>query len=348
MPKAVRSLEWRRKQSLQMHRMVSKLLKLKKMRAMQQAPPSTLKKRSQHLAHTILRKKVAGAQGADYSNLSPSQKMTIDRLMQRVPSSAVSKLAKRLLPVVQRHEKERLIQARKGKNAKSTAAAKELVSESKSHKARMRAGVTAYRKKMHHRRTAKVVKGIAAGGGEKADLRNDSRLGLAAIKKRLGRGSGLAKGGAKRFNKKLVDDMRDALRSGNATDKNVRKKSKANKHRVRHKTRSHRGSMGQTAQTKSHYKAGVLSADFDMEMDCLSDMIVERNMNKFEQLFIRGLVPKQKIEIYKRIFKDLESNIRLRRYHDEVIDIIDTMIKLITTDNTIYYRVRNNLQKNQE
>jgi hypothetical protein len=61
----------------------------------------------------LLKKRVAGEQGQNYSSLSPSQKIQIDRMVEK-KLPMVEKIAKRLLPKIMKKELERIRSLRSG------------------------------------------------------------------------------------------------------------------------------------------------------------------------------------------------------------------------------------------
>lgn len=78
------------------------------------ATPEKLEKRARKAAVSQVRQKYAGNKGGDYANLSPAEKISIDkRISTKKP--LIDKLAKKLLPTVRRKEKERM-QSRSQKN----------------------------------------------------------------------------------------------------------------------------------------------------------------------------------------------------------------------------------------
>jgi hypothetical protein len=104
----------RQKKARQMKRLAPKLARFRKMRAKRMADREQLLKRAQKAARNVIRKKVAGERGTDYSALSASEKITIDKLVAK-KSAIIQKLAKKLLPKVRKKEIERLKQARGSK-----------------------------------------------------------------------------------------------------------------------------------------------------------------------------------------------------------------------------------------
>jgi hypothetical protein len=103
-------------------------------------------------------------------------------------------------------------------------------------------------------------------------------------------------------------------------------------------------SSGSGTQIKKTMKTRIARLSADTEYD-FEQILIEGDNEKFEQLFYRGLVEKDKIEIYKRIFDDVKSNIKYRRYQDDIAEMVDKLVSLITDDGAIYQRVRINLQK---
>ena len=92
-------------------RLAPKLARMRKIKAKRVADAKTIQKRSLKVARNIIRKKVAGERGAQYKELSPSEKITIDKLVAK-KSVMIQKMARRLLPKVRKAEIERAKQAR--------------------------------------------------------------------------------------------------------------------------------------------------------------------------------------------------------------------------------------------
>ena len=103
----------RQKMARTMKRLAPKLARFRKMKAKRMADRDQILKRAQKAARNVIRKKVAGERGADYSALSASEKITIDKLVMK-KSAIIKKLAKKLLPKVRKAEMERLKKARGG------------------------------------------------------------------------------------------------------------------------------------------------------------------------------------------------------------------------------------------
>lgn len=97
----------RRKLAQQMIRMARKLVVARKIARAKFAPDKRLKVRAGRLARTVFRKRMAGERGTNYKDLSPSDKVAVDKLLDKqIPR--IRKLAKRLFPVVKKAEGLRL------------------------------------------------------------------------------------------------------------------------------------------------------------------------------------------------------------------------------------------------
>jgi len=105
----------RQKKARQMKRLAPRLARFRKIKAKRKADKDTLMKRAQKAARNVVRKKVAGDRGSNYSALSPSEKVTIDKLVAK-KSAVIQRMAKKLLPKIRKAEMERLKQARSSKN----------------------------------------------------------------------------------------------------------------------------------------------------------------------------------------------------------------------------------------
>ena len=90
-----------------MKKLAPKMARARKMKAKRMADPNQLKIRAQKAAIAIVRKKVAGDKGVNYANLSPNDKMNVDKQVQK-KSALIAKLAKKQLPKIRKAEQERL------------------------------------------------------------------------------------------------------------------------------------------------------------------------------------------------------------------------------------------------
>lgn len=82
------------------------------------ASDEKIQKRARKGALNIVRKKVAGARGEDYKNLSTGEKIAVDKLVDK-KRILIAKLSKRLIPVMRKKEKERLQSFNKNKNMRT-------------------------------------------------------------------------------------------------------------------------------------------------------------------------------------------------------------------------------------
>ena len=109
----VLNFQQRLKKSRLFRRLAPKIARMRKIAAKKMKSPAKLLKLAQKAAIKLIRKKVAGKKGANYANLSPADKMNVDRKVQS-KKSMISKIAKRLLPKVRKQSMDRVAQARKG------------------------------------------------------------------------------------------------------------------------------------------------------------------------------------------------------------------------------------------
>ena len=105
----------RLKRARLMKRLAPKIARARNIRKKRMADATRLLKRSRKQAKNVLRKKFAGKSGENYANLSYSQKMTVDKLVDK-HSAKIEKLAKRLLPKIRKAEIARVQAARSSKN----------------------------------------------------------------------------------------------------------------------------------------------------------------------------------------------------------------------------------------
>jgi hypothetical protein len=110
----VLNLAQRRKRALTMKKNEPKLERARQLAKTRFAPEIRLKKRAQEMARTIVRRKVAGQRGVEYATLSPSDKINVDKMLDK-KVALIKKLADRLMPRIKRSETMRLQQVRTGK-----------------------------------------------------------------------------------------------------------------------------------------------------------------------------------------------------------------------------------------
>jgi hypothetical protein len=111
------SLMQRRKRALQMKRSKPKITRARNIKKIRLATQDQLMRRAMRMAKTMLRKRAAGARGANYSKLSPAQKMNIDRQIEPRAKN-IKAIATRLMPRVKAGEMKRLNAVRTHKSTK--------------------------------------------------------------------------------------------------------------------------------------------------------------------------------------------------------------------------------------
>ena len=110
---AVLNIQQRKARARLMKKLAPKMARARKMKAKRMAAPNQLKVRAQKAAIAIVRKKVAGDKGVNYANLSPNDKMNVDKQVQK-KSALIQKIAKKQLPKIRKAEQERLKALRGG------------------------------------------------------------------------------------------------------------------------------------------------------------------------------------------------------------------------------------------
>ena len=108
------SLQGRRKRAMQVRRLKAKLLRARERSMRRFASQPTLTKRARRQAVTFLKRRIGG--GRAYASLSPSQKISIDKKIDKM-KSVVGKIGSRLLPQVRRAEVQRKLNQRTANEA---------------------------------------------------------------------------------------------------------------------------------------------------------------------------------------------------------------------------------------
>jgi len=107
----------RRKRALQMKRSKPRIVRARNIKRNRLATREQLMRRAMRMAKTMLRKRAAGARGANYSNLSPGQKINIDRQVEPRTKN-LKAMATRLMPRIRAGEMKRLNAVRGHKSTK--------------------------------------------------------------------------------------------------------------------------------------------------------------------------------------------------------------------------------------
>jgi hypothetical protein len=121
---AVLNFQQRLKRKIIMRKYKSKLARARQIAARKMAGREKLKVRAQRMARDIARKRFAGERGVKYHELGPSDKIAVDKLIDK-KGAMIKRIASRLLPVVQRKEVQRLQSFRAGQAMKSIHSPKE-------------------------------------------------------------------------------------------------------------------------------------------------------------------------------------------------------------------------------
>ena len=95
------TIQQRRARSLIMRKFKVKIASARRRLRKKAATMDKLKIRARKAAIRIIRKRIAGKKGEDYNNLSPSEKMLVDKRVEK-KRGAIDKIAKRLLPMVRK------------------------------------------------------------------------------------------------------------------------------------------------------------------------------------------------------------------------------------------------------
>ena len=82
---AVLSIAQRRKRAMAFRRARARIKRGRMIAKRKFAPKAKLEKRARRAAIKLIRRRVAGKKGLNYANLSPGEKMSVDRLVQRRP-----------------------------------------------------------------------------------------------------------------------------------------------------------------------------------------------------------------------------------------------------------------------
>ena len=124
----VMNIMQRRRAALKMRRLKFKIARARKIKRKRMATLDMLTRRARRQARNFIRKRIAGKQGERYVDLSPSQKIAIDKRMQK-KLPFINKMAKRLLPKVRQAELVRLRAARAKKEGYINSSFESLISE---------------------------------------------------------------------------------------------------------------------------------------------------------------------------------------------------------------------------
>lgn len=108
--KAPLTIQQRRQRAMTMKRYASRIARARERAQKRKASPEKLKVRARRKAKEILRQKILKQRS--YKELTPSEKIQVDKRLQRIPKTTLNRLATRQLPTVRKAEMERLASLR--------------------------------------------------------------------------------------------------------------------------------------------------------------------------------------------------------------------------------------------
>jgi hypothetical protein len=111
----------RQKRAMILRRYHSKIERARELAQKRLAPEKNIKKRAYAQARQIVRKRFAGQRGAEYEKLGPSEKIAVDRAIEK-KTALIKKLALRLIPRVKQAEAKRLQSFVRGHSPTNTGA----------------------------------------------------------------------------------------------------------------------------------------------------------------------------------------------------------------------------------
>ena len=106
-------LAQRRKRASLMRRVQAKLRRRKELSRSKLHSQTQLSQKSSRIAKSILRKRFAGGQGANYQHLSPSNKIQVDKIVDK-KAILIRSMAKRMIPRLRSADVKRLQAVRSG------------------------------------------------------------------------------------------------------------------------------------------------------------------------------------------------------------------------------------------
>lgn len=113
--KAPLTIQQRRQRAMTMKRYASRIARARERAQKKKASPEKLKVRARRKAKEILRQRILKQRS--YAELTPSEKIQVDKRILRIPATTVNRIATRQLPAVRKAELERLASMRAAKTA---------------------------------------------------------------------------------------------------------------------------------------------------------------------------------------------------------------------------------------
>lgn len=335
------SLSQRRKRAQQMRLREPKLMRKRMQKKYRFAPNDVLIKRAQNLARKMFRMRVVGKEkGAHYRDLSPSEKINIDKMISS-KAKLIKKLALRLIPVIRKAEMARL-QTVKHSHSDMTKTklplytTEETIEEKHvSNRERLRRSHSG--QKRGHIRKAKgyvTPERYAKSSQKRRKLISKSRE---AILKRKFPGVKLSQ---------LSSYQKEALQ---------RMLTKQDTKNVKRLIKNLSGARIKRADWKRISKPKWNKYDIDMtggqqlnadyEIETVALCLLEDHDERLNELLRLGLVDRDRLELYKRIMKDTKQSSKIQRYRDMILDIYDKFADIVLDNDAIYQRVRVEVQK---
>lgn len=96
----------RRRKAMLMRRYRTKIMTARSRSARRRATSDELERRASRKARSVIRSRFTG--NKKYDEMSPSEKLTIDKRMARIPQSVLKRMTSKMMPKVKRIESERL------------------------------------------------------------------------------------------------------------------------------------------------------------------------------------------------------------------------------------------------
>jgi len=113
--KAPLTIQQRRQRAMTMKRYASRIARARERAQKKKASPEKLKVRARRKAKEILRQRILKQRS--YAELTPSEKIQVDKRILRIPATTVNRIATRQLPAVRKAELERLASMRAAKTS---------------------------------------------------------------------------------------------------------------------------------------------------------------------------------------------------------------------------------------
>lgn len=104
------NIQQRRARGRAMRRHKNKMKLARKRAARKKASPEKLKIRARKKARAVIRDRLSA--GKKYSEMTPSEKIQLDRRVNRIPDTVITRIATRQLPQVRKAEMDRLVRVR--------------------------------------------------------------------------------------------------------------------------------------------------------------------------------------------------------------------------------------------